>query len=259
MKLVKRNVWAGVTLDQEVMIVSDPKDGDIKKARPKLRFKTEEERAKHRRDRARQAYIRKFNATFQAGDSYDTLTFDNAHEVHTFAEARRIRNNLYRRLQRACPEAIFTIVMGRGETTNRIHFHLVAHGLPEEVIWAKWKEGLVLKNPNRLLREHNYYPDETGRKIDHGQDFRGLASYMFDHWTEEQGGHYTKCSRNMRQPEPDDPEECEELYTDKYPPQAPEGYLYIGCDATPFGYVCYHYIWAPKCNGQHKQTNRRRE
>lgn len=249
MKLVKRNVWAGVTLDQEVMIVSDPKDGDIKKARPKLRFKSEEERAKHRMDMARRAFIRKFNETFRPGDFYSTLTFDDEHEVHTFAEARRIRDNYYKRLKRACPGAVICIVMGRGMTTSRIHFHLVTQGVTEEVIRGKWTWGMVLK-PIRVLREHNYYEDDTGRKVDHGADFQGLAAYLFDHWTPEQGGHYYKASRNMRQPEPDDPEECEELYTDKYPPQAPEGYLYIGCDATPFGYVCYHYIKAPEWEGR---------
>lgn len=253
MKLMKRRVWAGCTLDQEVMVVSDPQDGDIRKARPKLRFKNEEERAKHRLDRARREFIRRFNETFRAGDAYDTLTFDDAHEVHTFAEARRVRDNYYDRLRRACPEAVICIVMGRGKTTSRIHLHMVTQGVPEEVIRAKWKEGMVLQNEHRELREHNYYPDAEGRKVDHGQDFRGLAAYLFDHWSEEQGGHYYKASRNMRAPEREEREECRELYTDHYPPEAPAGYQYIGCDTTPFGFVCYHYIRTPERSHRRRQ------
>lgn len=245
MKLMLRKVWAGCTLDQEVMVARDHKDGDIKKAKPKLRFKNDEERAKHRRDMARRRFIRKFNDTFRAGDLYATLTFDDAHEIHTFQEARRVRDNYCRRLQRAYPGAVICIVMGRGKTTSRIHFHLVTQGVPEEIIRAKWTWGMVLE-PIRVLREHNYYLDEDGRKVDHGQDFRGLATYLFDHWTEEQGGHYVKCTRNMSRGEREDPEECETLYTDRYPPEAPEGYIYIGCDATPYGYICFHYILVPK-------------
>lgn len=244
MKLMKRRVWAGCTLDQEVMVVTDPKDGDIRTARPKLRFKNDEERAKHRMDMARRAFIRKFNATFRAGDLYATLTLDDEHEVHTFPEARRVRDNYYKRLRRACPEAVVCIVMGRGKTTSRIHFHLVTQGVPEEIIRGKWTWGMVLK-PVRVLREHNYYKDETGHEVDHGQDFKGLAAYLFDHWTSEQGGHYYKASRNMRQADREERKECKRRYTDAYPPKAPKGYIYIGCDATPYGYICFHYVLTP--------------
>lgn len=244
MKLMKRRIFAGCTLDQEVMVVTDPKDGDIRKARPKLRFKDEAQRVKHRMDMARRAFIRKFNATFRAGDLYATLTFDDEHEVHTFTEARRVRDAYYKRLRRACPEAVVCIVMGRGMTTSRIHFHLVTQGVPEEIIRAKWSWGMVLK-PVRVLREHNYYEDETGQKVDHGQDFKGLASYLFDHWTPEQGGHYYKVSRNMLQADREKRVECKRRYTDAYPPRPPKGYLYIGCDPTPYGYICFHYVLAP--------------
>lgn len=244
MKLMLRRVWAGATLDQEVMCCTDPESGKIQDAKPKLRFKDEAQRAKHRRDMARRIFIRKFNATFRAGDLYATLTLDDEHEVHTFAEAWRIGNAFWRKLRRVDPDVVMVLVAGRGKATSRIHFHLVCQGIPAEVIRAKWTWGMVLQ-PIRVLREHNYYEDADGRKVDHGQDFRGLASYLFNHWTEEQGGHYYKGTRNMRQPDREEQEECEELYTDAYPPEAPEGYLYIGCDATPYGYVCYHYVVAP--------------
>lgn len=244
MKLMKRRIFAGCTLDQEVMVVTDPKDGDIRKARPKPRFKNDEERAEHRRGMARRRYIRKFNATFRAGDLYATLTFDDEHEVHTFPEARQVRDIYWRRIRRINPDVKLSLPMGRGKTTGRIHIHAVAQGVSAEDLKRCWTWGMVLE-PIRVLREHNYYLDADGRKVDHGQDFRGLAAYLFDHWTEEQGGHYVKCTRNMIQADREEPEECETLYTDQYPPEAPEGYVYIGCDPTPYGYICFRYVWRP--------------
>lgn len=240
MKQLKRRIFAGTTLDQEVMPCTDPVSGDIKKAKPKLRFKDDAERAKHRMDMARRHFIRVFNATFRAGDLYATLTFDDAHEVHTFAEARRIRDNYWRRLRRACPRAVMVIVMGRGKSTSRIHFHLVAQNVPEEVLKRAWTWGMVLE-PVRVLRSHNTYEN-----VDHGADFRGLATYLFNHWTPEQGGHYYKATRNVQQPDREKPTEAKRRYSPKRPPDAPKGYLYIGCDPTPYGYVCYHYILDPK-------------
>ena len=239
-KMMMQDVYAGVTLDKAVMLVSDPKDGDIKKAKPKLRFKDEAQRAKHRMDMARRRFIRTVNATFRPGDLYATLTFDDDHEVHTFSEARHIRDVFWRRLRRANKDAAMVIVMGRGKSTSRIHFHLVVQGLTQEDIKRCWTWGMVLE-PIRVLRAHNKYDN-----VDHGADFRGLASYLFDHWSEEQGGHYYKGTRNMRQADRDEPEECDNLYTDKYPPEAPEGYIYIGCDPTPYGYICFHYVRDPK-------------
>lgn len=240
MKQLKRRVFAGVTLDQEVMPCTDPVSGNMKKAKPKLRFKDDNQRVKHRMDMARRHFIRVFNATFRAGDLYATLTFDDAHEVHTFAEARRIRDNYWRRLRRACPGAVMVIVMGRGKSTSRIHFHLVAQNVPEETLKKAWTWGMVLE-PVRVLRSHNTYDN-----VDHGADFRGLATYLFNHWTPEQGGHYYKPTRNMQQPDAEPQTEAKRRYSPQKPPHAPEGYLYIGCDPTPYGYVCYHYILDPK-------------
>lgn len=236
---MKRPVYAGCTLDIEVMACTDPASGKIRDAKPKLRFKDDAERAKHRMDMARRRFIRKFNATFRAGDLYATLTFDDAHEVHTFSEARRIRNAFWRRLRRAYPEAVMVIVMGRGKSTSRIHFHLVTQGVPEEAIKKAWVWGMVLE-PIRVLRGHNTYDN-----VDHGADFRGLATYLFDHWTEEQGGHYYKGTKNMRQPDAEPQAEVKRKYTPDKPPKPPKGYLYIGCDPTPYGYACYHYVLDP--------------
>lgn len=236
---MKKRVYAGCTLDIEVMACTDPASGKIKDAKPKLRFRDEAERAAHRMGMALRRFVRKFNATFRAGDLYATLTFDDDHEVHTFGEARRVRNAFWRRLRRAYPEAVMVIVMGRGKSTSRIHMHLVTQGVPEEAIRKAWVWGMVLE-PIRVLRSHNTYDD-----VDHGADFKGLATYLFGHWTEEQGGHYYKGTRNMAQPEPETPTEVKVKYTADKPPKAPKGYLYIGSDQTPYGYACYHYVIDP--------------
>ena len=75
--------------------------------------------------------------------------------------------------------------MGRGKGTHRIHFHMVSEGIPEEQIRKLWGMGEIVRIEH--LREHNYYSG-----IDHGQDYTGLANYLFGHWTPEQGGHRWK-------------------------------------------------------------------
>ena len=114
------------------------------------------------------AHQRLVNENFSPLSLYSTLTFDDDSEVHTFSEARRIRDNYFRRLQRACPDAKIIIYMGRGKSTNRIHFHMISDGIPEETISGKWNDGSVIHI--RHLREHNYY-----NGVDYGQDYTGLA------------------------------------------------------------------------------------
>lgn len=238
-------VYAGVTLDIPLTPVSDQAAAkNLTRAKERLRFRSPAERARHRMNMARRHFVRLVNNTFVPGDLYATLTFDDEHEVHTFDDAKRIRGLIRRKLRRACPEGNFVIVMGRGKSTNRIHMHIVAHGVPQETLERLWTWGAVLAP--RPLREHNYFVGEDGQKVDHGADFTGLATYLFHHWTEEQGGHYYMASGAMRQPEPEPPERVEWQYSDRQPPEAPPGYVYIGRDATPFGYYCYHYIWDPK-------------
>ena len=47
MQKVKRRIFSGVVCEQEVFCISD-RIKDIKQASPRLRFKNEEEREKHR-------------------------------------------------------------------------------------------------------------------------------------------------------------------------------------------------------------------
>ena len=177
MQRVKRRIFSGVVCEQEVYTVSDR--ANIKKAEPRPRFKDDEERAQHRIGISKRKHQRLVNENFSPLSLYSTLTFDDDSEVHTFSEARRIRDNYFRRLQRACPDAKIIIYMGRGKSTNRIHFHMISDGIPEETISGKWNDGSVIHI--RHLREHNYY-----NGVDYGQDYTGLADYLFNHWTPEQ-------------------------------------------------------------------------
>ena len=237
MQRVKRRIFSGVVCEQEVYTVSDR--ANIKKAEPRPRFKDDEERAQHRIGISKRKHQRLVNENFSPLSLYSTLTFDDDSEVHTFSEARRIRDNYFRRLQRACPDAKIIIYMGRGKSTNRIHFHMISDGIPEETISGKWNDGSVIHI--RHLREHNYY-----NGIDYGQDYTGLADYLFNHWTPEQGGHRWKATRNLRQPEKETPTLALRTYTEKKAPIAPKGYKLVEARATKWGYIYYKYVREPE-------------
>ena len=237
MQRVKRRIFSGVVCEQEVYTVSDR--ANIKKAEPRPRFKDDEERAQHRIGISKRKHQRLVNENFSPLSLYSTLTFDDDSEVHTFSEARRIRDNYFRRLQRACPDAKIIIYMGRGKSTNRIHFHMISDGIPEETISGKWNDGSVIHI--RHLREHNYY-----NGVDYGQDYTGLADYLFNHWTPEQGGHRWKATRNLRQPEKEAPTLALRTYTEKKAPIAPKGYKLVEARATKWGYICRIWLYKVK-------------
>ena len=151
---------------------------DVKKAEPRPRFSSAEEYEDFKQRLARRNHARMFNATFSPASLYTTITLDNEHEVHTFAEADGIINPFWRRLRRLNPDAQIALYPGRGKTTSRIHFHMVSNGLTEEQIREKWDGGTIIRIEH--LREHNYY-----NGVDHGRDYTGLANYLFDHWTPE--------------------------------------------------------------------------
>ncbi len=234
MRRVKKRIYSGVVCEQIVYSVSD-RIKNIGKSSPRVRFKNEEERAAHRIGIARRKHARLVNENFSPSSLYSTLTMDDEHEVHTFDEARRLRSLFRRRLQYAYPDAKIIIYMGRGKSTHRIHFHMLSDGIPREFIEKSWQLGLVKRTES--LRDHNYYDG-----IDYGQDYTGLANYLFDHWTAEQGGHYYMSTRNMRQPEEEDAIEVKRLYTKDKPPRAPKGYELRESKVTEFGFLYYKYI-----------------
>lgn len=238
MQRVKTRLFSGAVCEQIVFNVPD-RVRDIRKAEPRPRFKTEEERAQHRIGISRRNHARLFNANFGPTSLYSTLTFNNEYEVHTFQEARRIRDNFTRRLMYHFPNAKILIYMGRGKGTHRIHFHMVSEGIPEDMITKLWGMGEIVRIEN--LKAHNYY-----NGIDHGQDYTGLANYLFDHWTPEQGGHRWKKAGKLDKPEREPSTLVKRNYTEKKPPRPPKGYIFVESKATKYGYLYYKYVRQPE-------------
>lgn len=249
MRQAKRRIWAGAICEQVVYNLPD-RARNIKGSQPqKPRFESEEERKAHRLGISRRTHYRNFQANFSPTSLYSTLTFDLEHEIHDFIDAKRIRNNFIKVLKRACPEAVIFCYMGKGKATHRIHFHMVSEGIPEEVIREKWKYGTICRIEK--LREHNYF-----NGVDRGQDYAGLATYLFEHWTEEMGGHRWYQTKNAKKPEVEPAKEVKIRggYTKDRPPKAPKGYTLVDITETKYGCVRYIYVALPL---KHKYTRRK--
>lgn len=246
MKRVKRRIFAGVICEQEVYSVAD--DADVKQARPpRQRFKTEEEREKHRSEISRRKFVNKVNENFGPSSYYVTLTFDEDNECHDPQSCRQLMNRYIRRLKYRYPEAVIAAVYGQGKTTSRFHIHMLIEGIPEEYILVQWIYGTV-KACHRL-REHNLYDG-----VDHGRDYTALANYLFNHWRPEYGGHRYFMTRNAREPETETPREVKREYSESRPPRAPKGYMLVEIRNTPYGYLYFKYVKIPE-----KQDRRKRE
>ena len=246
-KKVKKRIFAGAVLEQITFNVSDRVQNIAVAAPPKPRFKNDREREEHRAGVSKRHHARLFNENFAPSSLYSTLTFDNENEIHSFSEARQIRRNLIRALKRKYPDAVIFVYIGRGKSTHRIHFHMVSEGLPKEVISEKWKYGTVVRISQ--LRSRNYYENK-----DCGQDYTGLANYLWEHWSPEQGGHRWFMTRNAKKPECEPAEEIKRAYSPSKPPRAPKGYVLIEATQTPYGYCYFKYVKGE----QSKATNRGR-
>ena len=230
---VKRSTFSGDVCEQEIYCVSERARSPSSK--PKLRFQSEEERQQHRLGISRRKHARLVNENFDEKSLYSTLTFSDDYEVHTFSEARRIRDNFFRRLRYHCPNAKIAIYMGRGKSTHRIHFHMLSAGLPESIIIQQWLYGTVLRIVS--LRKQTKIDGVTV-----GRDYTGLANYLHDHWTPEQGGHRWKMTKNMRQPMREEPKEIKRSYSEDKPPLPPKGYKLVECKITRYGYMWFKYV-----------------
>ena len=237
MKRVKKRIFSGTVCEQLVFNVSD-RTRNIKDAKPRLRFKTQEEQEQHKLQISRRRHARLVNENMDSSGLYSTLTFSNEYEVHTFDEARIVRDRFFRRLKYHFPDAVIFIYMGRGKATNRIHFHMLSKGVPEETIRKHWFYGSVVRI--EPLRAHNYY-----NGIDHGQDYTGIANYCFDHWTPEVGGHRWKATKNIRKAEEEDAQEVKRDYSTEKPPKPPKGYILVEVKANQYGYLYFKYVLAP--------------
>lgn len=244
MRRVKKRTFSGVVCEQEVYDIPD-RIKDVRNAKPpRPRFKTEEEREQHRIGISRRKHTRLVNSNFTHNSLYSTLTLSNQFEVHTFEEAEKIRKNFMKRIKRKFPDARMMIYMGRGKSTHRIHFHMLSDGVPEEAIRQKWNLGNIIRIDH--LKEHNYYDG-----IDCGEDYTGLANYLFDHWTPEQGRKRWSATQNLIKPEEEAPKEIKREYTETKAPLAPKGYILVESKSTKYGYLYF------KCVKKHPKKSRK--
>lgn len=255
-KTMKRRIFAGAVCEQLVYNipngVKNVKEYDPEK--PSLnRFKNEDERAKHREKISRRTFIRSVNANHDTQSIYSTLTFANGWEVHNFDEARQVRRNYIRALQRAYPDAVIHLGMGRGKSTKRIHFHMISKGIPVDFLAKKWKYGKICEFSN--LREHNWY-----QGVDCGKDYTGLCNYIFDHWTEEVGGHRWFQTKNAKKPDAENATEVRVTggYSEKRPPVSPKGYKLVETRTTKYGYLYFKYVVIPEADPRRTRTKKGR-
>ena len=263
---VKRRIFSGTVCEQIVYPVSGRTERPLD-AKPCLRFRDEEERRRHRDRMAEQRFCRLVNANFDTSCYYGTLTLDAQNEVHDFDDALRLMRNYARRVLRLHPDALLLLVCGRGKTTSRVHYHLIARGVPvsyirsatggvsvESDLIRKWGLGDVQLRP---LRAHNTYGG-----LDCGTDYTGLARYLLGHWTPEQGGQrYHIYGRDVRHCDREDAAECREHYSPARPPRppkAPDGwrwqYVPDETRVTDFGYQYYKYVLLPQTGVHGRRT-----
>lgn len=244
MKQMKRRIFMGAMCEQVVYNVPDGvrkvAEYDPEKLR-KERFEDEAAYNKFKEEISRRNHLRLFHANFSPTSIFSTLTFDDKNELHIFKEAKHVARKFIRVLKYAYPDAVIFLYMGRGGSAGRIHFHMVSEGVPVEFISQKWKYGEVKKFSN--LREHNWYDG-----VDHGQDYTAISNYLFNHWTEEVGGHRWIMTKNAKKPEKEEPTEVQIRggYSEKRPPIAPKGYTLVATKATNYGCCRFIYIAIPK-------------
>lgn len=237
MKKNKKRIFAGSTCDQIVYFVSD-RSSKKKNAPEKFRFKDEEEREQHKRGISLRHCIQLVNANFTPSGYFATLTFDDENEQIFFDDAKRIRAAFIRKIRNKFPDVKIICFLGRGKSTERIHMHMIFEGADPETVNKLWTFGEIRKIEH--LRQ-NQKDAETGEEI--GADYSSLATYLFNHWTKEQGGHRYYKTKNLQQPEEEAPTECILSYSPSKPPKAPKGYKFVKCTAnTLYGFQSFHYV-----------------
>lgn len=242
----KRTTIAGVVLEQEFYTVAERIN--IKKSKPQqVRFATQEERDEYNRRKSLKRIIQNMNASFNHHAYYVTLTYDDINLPEDFKAAQRDLSCYIRRIQRVYPLAKIMAVMGRGRNTGRIHFHLVIGDVPKHIIIEKWTAGRIKRIEH--LRRHNFYKDENGNMIDYGEDYTALATYLFNHWTEEQGkGKRWKQTKTVQGPSKSTPKLSAINYTLEKPPRTPKGYMLVESKENPFykgSYLYFKYVLIP--------------
>lgn len=233
---VNRDIYSGVVLERIYYTVGDNAKKPYRPRKP--RFSSAEERARFNTEVSRRAHTRLVNENFSPASIYSTLTQDDEHEVHDFKEFRRLCVNFRRRLLYTYPDAKIIIYMGRGKNTRRIHVHMLSDGIPENAIIQQWNLGGISRCEH--LRAHVHYDG-----IDCGADYTGLANYLFNHWTPEQGGHHYMATRNLAPCGREKTKPIKRTYTPNKPPRAPEGYFLVESAATEFGFTYFKFVKIP--------------
>lgn len=238
--MIKRRIFSGAVCEQEVYFAPRAIRRAGKLHTPRIRFKDAAERERHNIEVSRKKHTRLFNENFTPASLYSTLTLDDENEVYTFEDMKRLRDLYIRRLRRSYPDAVIFAYIGKGKSTARFHMHMVSNNVPAEAIAAKWTYGKIFRIEH--LRENCRYKHEDGQMYDHGPDYTGLANYLFNHWTPEQGGKHWKMTKNARQPEAEEPTECARWYSIEHPPIAPKGFELVDARATDYGYLSFKYV-----------------
>lgn len=254
MQSVKRRTYSGSVLEVEVYALNRQPKNMKSVNEPRLRFHDEAERRAHRDNISRRKFIRIVNTNFGPTSFYITLTFDDENECHSFRDARKLRDRYIRRIRNHYPDGRLVCVMGRGKSTDRIHIHMIADGFPQDFLLKQWTYGDVAACS--ALKEHNYYMDGSGGRVDRGKDYTALAVYLWEHWTPEQGGHRWKGTRNLIPPEREEMTQCRRNYTKEKPPRVPEGYVLVEVQMTKYGYKNFRYVLMPE--RQELKTSKRK-
>ncbi len=234
---VKRREFAGDVCEQIVYSVKDG-SGSLWRKERKPKFANQDERDSFNNAVSLRRFTKILNC-FPATALYSTLTLGPEDECHDFEEAKILLNAYIRVLKYHYPDVRLVAVMGRGKHTHRIHYHIVSDGVPPEEIRKYWKYGTIQRV--EPLREHNYY-----NGVDHGRDYSGLARYLHDHWTPEQGGRRRwKQTNNLIRPETEEPKVIKRNYTEHNPPRPPKGYKLVDTRAGKYGFIYFKYVKVP--------------
>ena len=233
MKRVKTRMFAGAVCEIAVWNQAEGEKPSLRVKRD--RFASAEQYEEFKEAQARRKFVQLVNANHGPSSLEGVLTFDDENELYNFRDARRVRSAYVRRIRRKAPDAKIIIVMGRGNSTARIHFHFIMGEVAEEAIRECWTWGMVVECEH--LRAHNYR-----KGVDHGMDYEDLANYLWKHWTPEQGGHHYYATRNHIRPKPEEPVEIKREYTVDKPPRAPKGYVLVESKANIFGYLYFKYV-----------------
>lgn len=237
MAAVMWEYFSGVVREKVFGHVSD-QAADPLKQKPKEKARTPEEQLEVNHRQSQLNFIRMVNANFGPWAFYFTGTFCDAWLPQDFAEAKRLLRNFLRRLRTSCPGVLAVGVVGRGKWTDRLHVHCIISGVSQQDIEDKWQYGDVAKLEH--LRKHNYYDG-----VDHGADYTGLAVYLHDHWTPEQGGNRWQRTGKLTPHDKEKTSMPKRSYAIDKPPAAPKGHMLVEQRELKGGGLYFKYVKVP--------------